>query len=583
MADVDNRNRNRRSNRAGQPNPKREARAKAAERHVATVSEACTKDIERSLAGVREFDGMPAGFVAAMKAKVQSAVAAEEQVAEDVEGAEAAEVEAALEPVEEPAEEIAEAESAPAEEPAPVLPEVTVLDASATQAILDNGRGYAQFCDMAVLAFASFTNPGGGYIQGYLGQEATLCADSYLYNVLDKQRKWYGENRRRNINCELYRNRALVVPAVRFDRNHVHAYADVIVAAAPNVKRARQEYRVSDDALLDALRDRIRFVLAICDELGREKLVLGAWGCDNNGFDAEAVAELFRKELASGDFKVKQVFFAVPSTRWDEDFAKFEHVLANFPERNEESYAQVAARAAAARAAEQTVGFLLSGELTMKNVLCFGDSNTYGYDPAGMRDGTAVRYAQDVRWCGVAQRDLGEGWHVIEEGLNGRTTVRDDMCHLDTNLNGIRALPMLLEAHKPLDAIVIMLGTNDCKTVFNVTAADIARGAMALIRAVRAFPWTDAAPCPRILLMAPIKIKPQIADVYMTDFDERSVEASEHFGEYYAYVAEQFGCDFLNAAEFAEPGDIDYLHMMPESHESLGHAVAAKLQEMLGE
>ena len=228
-----------------------------------------------------------------------------------------------------------------------------MLDASATQVILDNGRGYAQFCDMAVLAFASFTNPGGGYIQGYLGQEATLCADSYLYNVLDKQRKWYGENRRRNINCELYRNRALVVPAVRFDRNHVHAYADVIVAAAPNVKRARQEYRVSDDALLDALRDRIRFVLAICDELGREKLVLGAWGCDSNGIDAEAVAELFRKELASGDFKVKQVFFAVPSTRWDEDFAKFEHVLANFPERNEESYAQVAARAAAARAAEQ--------------------------------------------------------------------------------------------------------------------------------------------------------------------------------------------------------------------------------------
>ena len=349
MADVDNRNRNRRPNRAGQPTPKREARARAAERHVATVSETCAKDIERSLAGVREFDGMPAGFVAAMKAKAQAAAAAEELEAAEVD---AVEVESA-EPEPAPVEESAETESAPTEEPAPVLPEVTVLDASAVQAILDNGRGYAQFCDMAVLAFASFTNPGGGYIQGYLGQEATLCADSYLYNVLDKQRKWYGENRRRNINCELYRNRALVVPTVRFDRNHVHAYADVIVAAAPNVKRARQEYRVSDDALLDALRDRIRFVLAICDELGREKLVLGAWGCDNNGFDAEAVAELFRKELASGDFKVKQVFFAVPSTRWDEDFAKFEHALANFPERNEESYAQVAARAAAARAAEQ--------------------------------------------------------------------------------------------------------------------------------------------------------------------------------------------------------------------------------------
>lgn len=347
MADVDKRNRNRRTGRAGQPNPKREARAKAAERHVVTVSEACAKDIERSLAGVREFDGMPAGFVAAMKAKAQAAATAEEPVAEESESAEVEAAEVASVETE------VTDESAPAEEPAPTLPDVTVLDASATQAILDNGRGYAQFCDMAVLAFASFTNPGGGYIQGYLGQEATLCADSYLYNVLDKQRKWYGENRRRNINCELYRNRALVVPAVRFERKHVHAYADVIVAAAPNAKRARQEYRVSDDALLDALRDRIRFVLAICDELGREKLVLGAWGCENNGFDAEAVAELFRKELASGDFKVKQVFFAVPSTRWDEDFAKFEHVLANFPEQNEESYAQVAARAAAARAAEQ--------------------------------------------------------------------------------------------------------------------------------------------------------------------------------------------------------------------------------------
>ena len=357
MADVDNRNRNRRSNRAGQPNPKRE--------RVPSRRAPCGGCVRGLRQGHRAFAcrrvrvrWYACRFCRGDEAKAQKAAAAEEHAAEESEAAEveAAEVEAAVdaEVAPEPVEEVTEAEPAPAaEEPAPVLPEVTVLDASATQAILDNGRGYAQFCDMAVLAFASFTNPGGGYIQGYLGQEATLCADSYLYNVLDKQRKWYGENRRRNINCELYRNRALVVPAVRFDRNHVHAYADVIVAAAPNAKRARQEYRVSDDALLDALRDRIRFVLAICDELGREKLVLGAWGCDNNGFDAEAVAELFRKELASGDFKVKQVFFAVPSTRWDEDFAKFEHVLANFPERNEGSYAQVAARAAAARAAEQ--------------------------------------------------------------------------------------------------------------------------------------------------------------------------------------------------------------------------------------
>ena len=114
MADVDNRNRNRR------PNPKREARAKAAERHVATVSEACAKDIERSLAGVCEFDGMPAGFVAAMKAKAQAADAAGEQIAEESKTAEVASAETEITAEPAPAEEATESESAPAaEKPAP--------------------------------------------------------------------------------------------------------------------------------------------------------------------------------------------------------------------------------------------------------------------------------------------------------------------------------------------------------------------------------------------------------------------------------------------------------------------------------
>lgn len=346
----------------GKSNPKREARAKAAERHTAAVATACAKDIERSLAGVRTFEGMPESWRAAQAAKKAAAEAAA-KAAEDAaqaEDAAAKEDPAGVEGDEVAAGPVAEAVESAEDEPeaapepeTPALPEVTVLDATATQAILDNGRGYAQFCDLAVLDFASFTNPGGGYIKGYMGQESTLCSDSYLYNVLERQRDWYGENRRRNINCELYRNRALVVPAVRFERNHVHAYADVIVAAAPNVRRARQDYGVKDGALLDALRDRIRFVLALCDDLGREKIVLGAWGCDNQGFEAEDVAEAFRAELASGDFKVKRVIFAVPGSRWDENHAKFEHVLATFPEANPESYADAARRAAEARAASE--------------------------------------------------------------------------------------------------------------------------------------------------------------------------------------------------------------------------------------
>lgn len=285
----------------GHGNPRRDARARAAEQHTADVARRLAKDIERSCAGVARYDGSPALAVAEV-----------------------------------------------------CVPEVSVVASSATDAVLEHGRGYAQFCDLAVLDFASFVNPGGGYIKGAWAQEQALCADSYLYNVLEEQRDWYGENRRRNINCELYRDRALVVPAVRFERGKMHAYADVIVAAAPNAQRARADYHVKDDVLVDAMRDRIRFVLDIADALGRDKIVLGAYGCGAFGWDAEQVAELFRTELATGAHGVKHVVFAVPRTRYDEHFAQFEHVFSAFPEAPSTTYAEASAAAAAeaARARE---------------------------------------------------------------------------------------------------------------------------------------------------------------------------------------------------------------------------------------
>ena len=285
----------------GRENPRREARRKAAEQHTADVAVRLAKDIARSLEGVVRYEGMPSVEVAE-----------------------------------------------------PCVPEVTVVPLDSVAAILENGRGYAQFCDLAVLDFASFVNPGGGYIRGALAQEEALCTESYLYNVLNEQRDWYGENRRRNINCELYRERALTAPAVRFERGKMHAYADVVVAAAPNAKRARTDYHVSEEALADAMRKRIRFVLAIIDALGREKAVLGAYGCGVFGWDAVQVAEMFREELASGAHGVKQVIFAVPRTRYDENLAKFEHAFSAFPEAPATSYAEAAKATAAAKAAEES-------------------------------------------------------------------------------------------------------------------------------------------------------------------------------------------------------------------------------------
>ncbi len=278
------------------PNPKKQARAEKAQRHTEQMASRFGKEIERSLAGVQR-------LAAPVKTEVEGRV-----------------------------------------------PEVRVVAADAVAAILENGRGRAEYCDLAVLDFASFTNPGGGYIRGSWAQEEALCAESFLYNVLEKQGDWYGENRRRNINCNLYRNRALVVPKVRFSREKIHAYADVLVVAAPNARRAREEYKVDDAALVRAMRDRIRFALDIVDALGHKQVVLGAWGCGVFGWDADLVAELFREELAAGAHGVELAIFAVPSDRFNDNLAHFEHALATFPEKNPVSFADAEAER---RAAEQ--------------------------------------------------------------------------------------------------------------------------------------------------------------------------------------------------------------------------------------
>ncbi len=321
---------------------RREERARKREAFVAQNEERLASEIERSVAGVKQIDGMPA--VAA-----RSVVTAKKD--EDA-NPETAIVEPEAEDVE-----LASAEDAPEgavelkETPAPVAPRVRVLDQNSVTAILENGRGRAQFCDLAVIDCASFTRPAGGFDAGYMGQEQELCDESYLYSVLKRQRDWYGENRRRNINCELYRNRALVVPAVRFTRGKLHAYADVIVVAAPHAKRARAEYKVAEDALAAAMRDRIRFALAVADSLGHEKLVLSAFGVGQFGWNVETVAEMLREELACGGHVATDVIIAVRKDRFNEDFERFEHAFAAFPAKNETSYEEVKA----ARAALETV------------------------------------------------------------------------------------------------------------------------------------------------------------------------------------------------------------------------------------
>lgn len=207
-----------------------------------------------------------------------------------------------------------------------------------------------------------------------------------------------------------------------------------------------------------------------------------------------------------------------------------------------------------------------------KTVVCFGDSNTWGYDPA-----TAGRFDHRTRWPGVLRQELGDGYHIIEEGLSGRTTVWDDP--IEGSKNGHTYLVPCLGTHWPLDLIVIMLGTNDLKRRFSLSAYDIAEGARVLINTAQRYQFYGDANVPKVLLIAP----PPVAK--LTDFAEMfegSEAKSQLFGKHYARVAEEQGCAFLDAGSVIRSSDLDGIHFEASEHTKLGHAVAAKVRELLG-
>jgi lysophospholipase L1-like esterase len=208
-------------------------------------------------------------------------------------------------------------------------------------------------------------------------------------------------------------------------------------------------------------------------------------------------------------------------------------------------------------------GFPVKLDLMKKRVLCYGDSNTWGSDPAGDE-----RFGDDVRWTGVLAKNLGSDFTIIEEGLGGRTTVRDDPT--DLYRNGKDYLIPCLLSQRPLDLVVLMLGTNDLKTRFHVSAWDIADGMRFLGNIILASQAGRDNKPPQLLLMAP----PPLITTNLLPHFTGAVEKSEQLAKHYAEVAQELGCHFLNAGEFARTSDLDGVHWEASEHASLGKAVA---------
>ena len=208
----------------------------------------------------------------------------------------------------------------------------------------------------------------------------------------------------------------------------------------------------------------------------------------------------------------------------------------------------------------------------MKTVLCYGDSNTYGADPSN-----PGRLAPDVRWTGVLARELGPGYRVIEEGLNGRTTRWDDA--IEPGRNGLTTLQPILESHNPIDLVTIMLGTNDLKARFGLNASDIAQSAAGLGEIARRLARNGRGEPARVLLMAP----PPTARITQYDLMFAGAhEKSRQFAEYYRRAAAWNELDFLDVGSVIVSSDADGIHFDPDQHERLGKALAAKVRDLIG-
>lgn len=209
----------------------------------------------------------------------------------------------------------------------------------------------------------------------------------------------------------------------------------------------------------------------------------------------------------------------------------------------------------------------------MTTIVCFGDSNTWGCPPFANIAQTPDRIPHERRWAQVMARELGDAI-VIEEGLSGRTTVFDDPIE-GLHKNGTRTLIPVLESHAPMDLFIIMLGTNDFKDQFTISAFNSARGVLTLIQMIKGH-YSLVERGPEVLVITPPALS-EAAEPAI--WGTGHLRCADH-AYYLEQVASRTGCFHFDANRVVKVG-IDGVHLDEESHEILGRAVAAEATAIL--
>lgn len=208
-------------------------------------------------------------------------------------------------------------------------------------------------------------------------------------------------------------------------------------------------------------------------------------------------------------------------------------------------------------------------------VLCFGDSNTWGFDPA-----SGDRFPKNIRWVGRLASLLGDDFDVISEGLNGRTAAGPEpVMRLNSAYDD---LTVALRSHKPIDHVVLMLGTNDFKRRFARSENDIATGLGQLIDLVLKSDEVVGKPSTRLTLVAPLSIRldgaldPTQAENRTAEFKD-AVGVSERLPKVLADLAKDRGCAFLNPNETLKSSERDAIHWEAETHEEFADLLAGRI------
>lgn len=211
----------------------------------------------------------------------------------------------------------------------------------------------------------------------------------------------------------------------------------------------------------------------------------------------------------------------------------------------------------------------------MKTILAFGDSLTFGAHAK-----TGLRHFYEDRWPTVLEKGLAGAARVIPEGLGGRTTVFDDFSAA-ADRNGGRVLPTVLDTHKPLDLVILFLGTNDIKIYLNGTAFGAAMGVKRLVEIVRQHPYGNHGPVPQVLIVAPpLTVETDHQDLHPM-FAPRADEA-KLFDFYYSRIAQEAGAGYFNAASVAVASPIDGVHLDAENTRAIGEGLVPVVKSQLG-